>query len=222
MKGQPGADNTMADGDLVEAAVAGDRRAVEALVRRLTPIVQARITRLLLGRTREARDLRRDVEDHTQDLLTQLFTDRGRLLRDWRSEGGLSLDNFVGLVAERRTISTLRSGRRNPWREESASDALPDAGDGAPGPDREAAGREELGRLLEGLEAKLSPLGFTLFQLLYVEELETDEVCERTQLSADAVYAWRSRLRRTAREVYGALVSDGGASPRIPPGGLTT
>jgi RNA polymerase sigma factor (sigma-70 family) len=195
------------DGQLLDAALGGDRRALHALIHRLSPIVQARTARVLL-RSGGARDVRRDVEDHTQDVLAQLFADGGRLLRTWRDEGGLSLENFVGLIAERRTISALRSGRRNPWREESASDELPDAGSDAPGPERDVAAREELSRLLARLQELLTPLGLLLFNLLYVEELDTAQVCARTELSPDAVYAWRSRLRRTARQAREQLKAE--------------
>ena len=51
----------------------------------------------------------------------------------------------------------------------------------------------------------LSPQGWHLFELLYMQEMEVSEVCAATGLSADAVYAWRSRLRRTAREQFAKL-----------------
>jgi RNA polymerase sigma-70 factor (ECF subfamily) len=55
-----------------------------------------------------------------------------------------------------------------------------------------------------------------LFELLYVEEHTVEEVCAATRLSPDAVYAWRSRLRRTAQSLYGQLVSETPASARRP------
>ena len=56
-----------------------------------------------------------------------------------------------------------------------------------------------MSRLYERLRETLTPLGLRLFELLYVEERSVEEVCAATTLSADAVYAWRSRLRRTAQ-----------------------
>jgi RNA polymerase sigma-70 factor (ECF subfamily) len=50
-----------------------------------------------------------------------------------------------------------------------------------------------MGRLHERLRETLTPLGMHLFNLLFVEERSVEEVCTTTTLSADAVYAWRSR-----------------------------
>lgn len=218
---QAGPHSESDDSRLLEAALHGERPALRALIGRLTPVVQARVARQLMRGGNMSQDLRRDVEDYAQDVFAQLFADQGRLLRTWQEEGGLSLENFVGLIAERRTISALRSGRRNPWREDNAADALPELGSSAPGPEREAADAQELSRLLQRLRELLTPLGYLLFQLLYIEELDTQSVCERTRLSPDAVYAWRSRLRRTARQAREQLLSEGTPSPRTPPGGIT-
>ena len=64
------------------------------------------------------------------------------------------------------------------------------------------------------LRETLSPLGMHLFELLYVQDQTVEEVCGATSLSADAVYAWRSRLRRTARTLYRELVSETPAPAR--------
>src|SRR6185503_6782407 len=96
-----------------------DGLALERLVQLLTPVIQARVARTLYRR-RWGRgggyNVRQDVEDLTQDVFLKLFANDGRVLRSWRQERGLSLENFIGLVAEFHTISYLRSGRRNPWK----------------------------------------------------------------------------------------------------------
>ena len=59
--------------------------------------------------------------------------------------------------------------------------------------------RTELGAALRSvmrrLERSLTPQGIALFRLLYVEEESVARVCSRLSMSADAVYAWRSRMR---------------------------
>lgn len=182
----------------LEKVLSGDKRSLNAFVDAMTPIIQARVARCLLRGS--ARDLSRDVEDHTQDVFMHLFADDARALRQWREEGGLSLANFVGLIAERRTISALRSGKRNPWREDTPLEAHHDQGRADSGPAEEVARLDAIAALFELLRQRLSPLGWQLFQLLYVQEKSVNEVRAATGLRADAVYAWRSRLRRTARE----------------------
>lgn len=207
---------TAADADSVglARALAGEPEAVKALVDRWTPILQARVARVLLSRG--AARVRVQVEDLVQDVFLTLFEDDGRVLRTWEPGKGLSLDNFVGLVATRRAVSYLRSGKRTAWREDPTLDdeAGPAPVTHEPGPEERAASRDTLKRLLGRLRDDLSPQGWQLFDLLYVQELEVREVRDETGLTADAVYAWRSRLKRHARRVLESL-SESDAPRRI-------
>jgi RNA polymerase sigma factor (sigma-70 family) len=200
--------------DLAQA-LAGDEGALARLVRRLTPVIQARVARCLLLRQARGpgRSVRQEVEDLTQEVFLQLFADGARVLRSWQPERGLALDSFAGLVAERLTVSILRSGKKSPWKEDPTLTEELDSASPAADPERQSASREELRRLLGRLDEELSPLGRTLFELLFVEELAPPEVMARTGLSADAVYAWRSRLRKLAGRLL-AEISEIGPSMR--------
>lgn len=190
--------------DDLRSALAGDEPALNRLVRALTPVIQSRVARgLLLRRTGMAagRDVRQEVEDLTQEIFLVLFADDAKVLRSWQRERGMSLLNFVGKVAEWRTASVLRSGKRSPWKEdptlvEDMDQAAPEAG-----PEKVTASREQLRLLLDRLTEELSPLGRHLFDLLFLRELSLEEVTRQTGMSPDAVYAWRSRLRRLARRL---------------------
>ena len=193
---------------LVPRALAGDQTALTRLVAGLTPVVQARVARTLLARRSRlgsGRDVRQEVEDLSQEVVLSLFSRGAHVLRSWQAERGLSLENFVGLVAERQVVSFLRSGQRNPWKEDptAAEDLETTAPDS--GPEEAAASREQLSLLLERLREKLSPLGHQLFLLLFVEEMSVPETMAASGLSADAVYAWRSRLRRVAQQLLAEL-----------------
>ena len=205
------------DRELVNAAIAGDRAAVQRLVARLTPVIQARVARCVLRYRPRGGHVRQDVDELAQDVFLRLFEDGGRVLQTWDPGRGLSLENFAGLIAERLAISSLRTGKRNPWREDAAEDevlaAVPSV-DATPA--EEVASVDFMGRLHERLRETLTPLGMHLFNLLYVEERSVDEVCTATSLSADAVYAWRSRLRRTAQGLCRELLSETAPAARTP------
>ena len=204
---------------LLADALAGDRNAVRALVRALAPIVQARVARALVRRRAAARgrDVRQEVEDFSQEVFVALFEDSGRVLRAWRPARGLSLENFVGLVAERQAISLLRCGRRSPWTEDPTLDAELEADrPDERGPESVTASRELYERLLERVEGELSPLGLELFRRLLVQQQPVAEVCAELGQTPDAVYAWRSRLGKLVRKLAADLVSDPTASQRTP------
>lgn len=198
---------------LVEPALAGDPSALTRLVAALTPVIQARVARTLLTRRYRlaaGRDLRQEVADLTQEIFLGLFARDAHGLRSWQAERGLSLENFVGLIAERHVVSFLRSGRRNPALEEPVAEDF-DAPALDQGPEEVTASREQLHLLLDRLREELSPLGWQLFDLLFVRELSVPEVKAASGLSDDAVYAWRSRLRQRAQRLLAEL--SGNASP---------
>jgi RNA polymerase sigma-70 factor (ECF subfamily) len=204
------------DPDVLEAALAGDRRALRAFVAAMSPIIEARVVRGLARRSveRAGRDLRQEVEDLAQEVFAALFAHDGHVLRSWDAKKGLSLSNFVGLVAERQVASAMRSGKRNPWRDrpeeldelERAADTVPDA---AP----QVESRQELEVLLDRLRASLSPRGLVLFHRLYVEEEPIEKVAADLEMTRDAVYMWRSRVQKLLAKI--ALDPDGSA--RTPP-----
>jgi RNA polymerase sigma-70 factor (ECF subfamily) len=69
------------------------------------------------------------------------------------------------------------------------------------GPEAEsrAADRQIWGELLLRLRQQLSPLGFRMFEMIVVEERTADEIRESTGMTAEAVWAWRSRIAKVVR-----------------------
>ena len=205
---------------LLRAALDGDGRngrAVERLVALLTPVIQVRVARTLLirGWGGGGRDLRSEVEDLSQDIFLRLVANNGRVLRRWKRERGLSLENFVGLVSERYVKSFLRSVRRNRSKEvPTDSDDLDGRHDG-PDPERFTAARERLQLLLDRLRRRVSPKGWEIFDLLFIQERSVPEAMAATGLTRAAVDKWASRLRQLVLELMSEL--SGNPPPRRKP-----
>ena len=201
----------------VSSALAGDAAAVDWLVALLSPVIQRRVARALLRRAGGGRSTRQEVEDLTQEVFLALFDNGGNVLRSWEPDRGMSLSNFVGLVAEREVASILRSGRRSPWTEDpTLSEELERASDDAPGPEARMVSQQILAALLDHVRATLSPKGLDLFERIYVREESVETVCSATGMSHHAVYAWRSRLGKLVREFVAEQMSDSLESPRFP------
>lgn len=188
--------------ELVTFALTGDRASVRALVTAMAPVVQARVARALLRRrSGVGREVRQEVLDLSQEVFAALFQDGARVLRSWDPARGLSLANFVGLVAEREVASILRSGTRSPYSGDETLTDAPLEPIAAPATiEADLASRQLLERLFDLIASRLSPLGLQMFRLLYVEEKSVGEVSMAMHMGADAVYAWRSRLSRMALE----------------------
>jgi len=205
----------------VSSALAGEAAAVEWLVALLSPVIQARVARALMRRAGGGRSTRQEVEDLTQEVFLALFDNGGKVLRSWEPDRGMSLTNFVGLVAEREVASILRSGRRSPWTEDpTLSEELERASDDAQGPEARMISQEILAALLERVRETLSPKGLDLFERLYVRQESVEAVCSTTGMSHHAVYAWRSRLGKLVRTFVAEQRSDSPEPARLPRQGV--
>ena len=113
--------NRDSDLALLDRALSGDVAQLPGLVDRWTPVIQARIVRVL-RRYSETADPRvaQEVEDLVQQVFVALFENGAAALRAWQPERGLSLDNWVGLIAEQQILVLLRTRKRNPWTDEPA------------------------------------------------------------------------------------------------------
>jgi len=188
--------------DALLRALNGERAEVRALVQALTPVIQARVARVLLrsGGVRRGGHLRQEVEDLTQGIFESLFADQGRTLRAWDELRGMSLIQYVGLVAEREAISILRSRKRSPYTESpTETEALEARTPNVAAHDGQILTRQLTQSLCTRLLETLTPLGRRVFELLFCEEQSTEVVCRELGLSHEALYAWRSRIRKTAR-----------------------
>jgi RNA polymerase sigma-70 factor (ECF subfamily) len=207
---------------VLERALAREPHAVRALVGALTPLIQVRVARAVM-RLRSTRVQNRnpaeEVRDLTQEVFAALFADDAKALRAWSPSRGLSLMNFVGMVAEHQVANVFRSGKRRPWSEHMVADPELDLlEEGASGPERHFASRELYAALLDRVRAELTPRGFQLFQMMFIDEQSVEAVITATGMSADAVYAWRSRLPKLVRRLASDLERENSMSDLAPVG----
>lgn len=199
------------DLDLIERAKGGDREAVSQLIDRLAPVIQIRVAHILRLRARRQRSTRQEVADFVQEVFTSLFASDWRALSAWDPERHASLDTFVGLLAQHRVISFLRTQRRNPWTERPDAEVaskIQRVGLGEIDPERRFAERELLGRVLDRLAAELGEHGMELLKMLMLSERPIDEISASSGMSPNAIYTWKSRTAKRAREIARALEAE--------------
>ncbi|MBK7860108.1 MAG: sigma-70 family RNA polymerase sigma factor [Archangiaceae bacterium] len=205
------------DARAVALALGGDVVALGELTAELLPVIQGRVARALLRRAPRAsgRSPRQEIEDLSHDVMLSLLADRGRVLRSWSAARGLSLHGFVGFVADREVASIMRVARRNPWTEDPTLDEHLDRSDEG-NFELRIESQQLLERLLDRVTERLSPLGLKLFELLFISQRPVPEICAETGMQRDAVYAWRSRLGRLARELCAELTAEAPLTETVP------
>jgi RNA polymerase sigma-70 factor (ECF subfamily) len=196
--------------------LARDPAAVRALVDQLSPIIERRVAAALWRRT-STRDVRQELADMTQEVFLSLFAADGKALRAWDPARGLSLDKFVGMLAQHQVASILRNGRTSPWRDDpTEADQIDRLVGPTAGLDAVVGSREHLRALLDRLRASLSPRGLELFQRLIVDEEPVEVLCVATGMTREALYQWRSRLLRQVRELSAQIQAEPASDPAGP------
>jgi RNA polymerase sigma factor (sigma-70 family) len=184
----------------VADVVAGDRVAAAELVSEMGRVIRARVYRRVRqsGIQTTLGECRFDVEDLCQEVFTRLFERDGRVLRSWDPKRGLSLANFVGLVAERHVGGLLRV-RRIHLETATDNETLESMQDPAQERRTEsdaAEHRQLLETLGRALASRLSARGMAIYQLLFIEGRSVEDIEARLALKASAIYAWRQRIRK--------------------------
>ncbi len=197
----------VSDGDqeLTRQALSGDPNARRKLAAKLLEGIRREVTQCLIRAARAARrDARQEVRDLVQDVLVCLFENDCRELRRWDPQRGRALDSFVRLVTRRRVARTLGQLRGNPWADTPTEHDDLERTDDATLVQR-LEDRAQLDQVLAALHERMSARDHELFELLFVEERDPDEVAKLMEMSRGAVNAWSYRMRKHARAVVAEL-----------------
>jgi RNA polymerase sigma factor (sigma-70 family) len=183
--------------DVIRGAIAKDADALALLIESITPVLRVRVARVLARRGRRSSV---EIEDLVQETFAHLFDDDAHALRAWDPKRGSFL-GFVGLLAERAALMSMRARKRDPWIEEPTDDdELSQLGD-PPHAGARIEARDELRRLLALAEQRLSISGFRYLQWLVLENRSVSAIMLQTGTTADAVYTWRTRIKRLLQEI---------------------
>lgn len=194
---------------LVRRALKGDRSAQRTLIEDvLSPVVHARVARVLLRRRRYQVEMRSEMLDLSQQVFVHILSNK--LLERWNPAVG-SLGAFVGTIAENHVRSILRSRIRNPFSEVATEiDILCNAlGDSGTSQETSIDSRHRLRRL----ESELGDEERELFFAFFVDEMSIEEMSVSTGKTKEAVYKQRNRLRERVRRI---LDDEAASSAGIP------
>jgi RNA polymerase sigma-70 factor (ECF subfamily) len=197
-----------ADSVLLDAARAGDARALEELLRRH----QAQVYRFGMRMCRD----REDAKDVVQDTLLAV----ARTVRDFR--GSSSISTWLYAVARSFCLKRRRRSKFAPAEERSLDSGLaaeaPQLVDPARGPEEALIGRR-VEQLLEEAIAALDPRYREVLLLRDVEGLTAPEVAEVLGIRVDAVKSRLHRARLAVRQHVAPALDVPAGTAATPRGG---
>lgn len=181
---------------LIEATLAGDRRATRTLLQHIAPVIQRR-ARAMLRRSFSA--IQQD--DLVQEVWSTLLANDGRLLRAY--DGQRPLQTYVGVIARRAAKDVVRNAGAQKRgggvvHDELPSDALLAGCGVTPGDEVEA--RDLMIRLVAHLDDALSGRGLLVMRCLYADGRSVDETAQMLGMTQNAVAIWQTKIRKIARE----------------------
>ncbi len=189
----------LADGELVERCVRGDRTAWDHFVERFSGLVYFSICHLL--RTRGATVPADLVGEVHNAIFLSLLEDDCRRLR--RFSGRCKLSHWLKVVSVNRTIDFLRKQRPELPLDDPQGEGLAVLDKltwDRPDPEEEAM-RSERARILGRAVARLSPADQVLLRLIYVEGEPGEVVARVLGTTVGAVYTRKNRLRKRLAKI---------------------
>lgn len=206
------------DKQLVRLVNQRDAEASRMFIRRFTPVVRWRVGAALsrYERTSE-RHSREDVLDLIQEVFVALLQRGGRVLQHWDPDRGLSLEGYIGLVAYREASARLKSGRKSGWAEAPTPAVVLNDQVDERTPEAHLSAKQQVDAVLSRVDQALSPRGRQILRSMLEPGTTDSDLCERFELTASALYTFRSRVHgliSAARKRLELEVGSGAASRR--------
>lgn len=194
----------VSDRELLDACVAGDRRAWTTFVHRFTRYVYYLI-RLTARRHGAALD-DEELADLHNDLFMALLEDDRRRLRAYTGRNGCSVRSWIRVITIRRTLDHLRRRRVHLSLDGGDKDEAPHGPvpvDAGPDPLEYLLARAQDDRRdrLTALAARLNPSDRLLLELVYIRGLPTEHVAATLNTSRGAIYTRKTRLLHRLRSL---------------------
>ncbi len=190
-----------ADLDLIVRAASGARAARTALARRLDPTIRARVARVLQRLTPAQAG---DADDIAQQVWCTLLKDDARQLRAYEPGRGISLEAYVGMVAEREVrnhIAAACTRKRGADRRVTLTDAVAmQTACSGPTPEASVMTRDLVDRLGDVLAHRFPERALNVMSLCMAGAEAPNQAASALNMPSQQVYNWMFQLRRASRE----------------------
>lgn len=195
--------------------MAGDRAAGRTLLRRLTPVIQARLRLHIQGRESTAQ-----MDDLVQDVWVALLENKARLLLAYDPSRGASFEGYVGGIALRVACNHRRvahAAKRGGGALTLVIDKTAEPISPEPSPIDRAEQRELVASLRTHLLNELPVRGQLVLGHLFGDGRTPQQTAHVMGVNVQVVYNWQHRIRKLAHLHAEALSLDALSEPRSTP-----
>jgi len=186
---------TVSESDLLRACLDGNKEAWNACVIKFSKLIYHSLIHTFKAKSFEFNE--ELLNDLYQDVFLSLFKDDFKKLRQFKGKNDCSLSSWLRMIATRTAIDFMRT-QKGPDSSDSHSiegvDHLANLSNGRNLPS-DSIEKLEWYQLLKRLIDELSSQDRYLFDLCYNQELPDREIAQILNLSIDAVYMRKSRLK---------------------------
>jgi RNA polymerase sigma-70 factor (ECF subfamily) len=188
----------LSEGDLLKKCLHGDRDAWDAFVIKFSKLIYH-----TLYQTFKAKNFSFDsqiIDDLYQDVFLVLYKNNFRKLKQFKGKNNCSLASWLRMIASRTAIDFMRSHKSLVSIEADGDDLIDTLSNGRELPDKSIE-RLEWYQLLRGLIEGLSVKDRYLFELWINQEFPDKEIAQILNLSIDAVYMRKNRLKEKLKTI---------------------
>jgi RNA polymerase sigma factor (sigma-70 family) len=190
--------NHSTDRDLLNGCVSGNKKALEAFVRRFSDPVYRTVQYTF--KTKNASYTRPDLEDLHNNVFLRLFEDRCKKLRQYKGKNGCSLHSWLRIVTVRIVIDHLRKEASSPlgwWKTNLPFETFaPKAKDSEPWVHMD---RAKLQSLVKAGMKELMPRDRLFLKLHFMGDLSIREVADIMNISEANAHSVKHRAIKRLR-----------------------
>ena len=189
------------DPTLVSECTTGNRAAWEIFVKRFSKLIYYSINTTLKSHGSYLQE--EDLADIHNSIFLSFLENNYKKLRQFEGRRGCTLSSWVRLISIRYTIDFLRSHREHISLDEEREE-IGTLGDTIPDPqisaEEEMESKESELVIKEAID-ELSSTDKLFIKLYYEKELPPEEIAEIMNISVNAIYSKKNRIREKIRKI---------------------
>ena len=193
--------SNLSDFDLFRKCAVSDKNARSTFVNRFSGLVYDSIHKIF--KAKNVKYNTEDIDDTFQNIFIKLFENNCKRIRQFQGKNGCSPATWIRTIAVRTTLDFVTTNKKFYSLNDSKEDKDPPLNlikDSKELPD-ESLEKKEMEEIKEKVIKELSPQDQLFLKLYYERDLPPEEIAKIMNLSVNAIYSKKERLREKFEKI---------------------